>query len=80
MTSPLPQPIAPKTSTQNNEVSIATSISDVNRYFQPLRFRISRQSPPVLNIDVFEGMLVFDKTALRLYTVLDNTLRYVQFT
>lgn len=80
MTSPSPVSPNVKTSTQNNEVAIATSISDVNRFFQPLRFKMSRQSPPVLNIDVTEGTLVFDKTTLRLYTVLDQTLRFVQFT
>lgn len=80
MTSPVPKPIAPKTSTQNNEVSIATSISDVNRFFQPKRFKVSRNSPPVLNKDVFEAELVWDRTLLRLYTVSNQTLRYVQFT
>ena len=79
MTSPVPQPIAMKSSTQNNEVSIATSISDVNRFFQPRIFRTSRNSPPDI-VDVDERTLVFDITALRLYTKISGTLRYVQFT
>jgi len=80
MTSPTPQPVAPKSSTQNNEVAIATSISDVNRFFQPKIFKISRNSPPLLNVDVTEGTLVLDRTAGRLYTVLNGVLKYVAFT
>lgn len=80
MSSPKPQPANIKTANQNNEVAIATSISDVNRFFQPRKIRISRNSPPLLNVDIFEAELIFDKTALRLYTVLDQTLRYVQLT
>lgn len=80
MSSPVPKPIAPKTSTQNNEVAIATSIDDVNRYFQPKIVKVSRNSPPVLNKDVTEGTLVWDRTANRLYTVSNGALRYVAFT
>lgn len=80
MTSPVPKPIAPRTSTQNNEVSIATSFDDVNRFFQPKIFTVSRQSPPVLNVDVTEGTFVIDRTALRVYTVINNTLRYWSLT
>jgi hypothetical protein len=80
MSSPVPQPIAPKTSSQTNEVSIATSISDVNRFFQPKIMKVSKQSPPVLNVDVTEGTLVWDRTASRLYTVSNGVLKYVAFT
>lgn len=73
-----PQPVAPKTSTQNNEVAIATSISDVNRYFQPLIFKRSRNSPP-LTTDVNEGTLVFDIQTGRLWTKINNVLKSVQF-
>lgn len=75
-----PKPIAPKSSSQNNEVAIATSISDLNRYFQPKILKISKQSPPVLNVDVHEGELIFDRTLNRLYTVSNGALKYVAFT
>jgi hypothetical protein len=41
--------------------------------------RPSLSSPPVAR-DVQEFTFVFDKTLLRLYTKIDGTLRYVQFT
>lgn len=77
-----PNPVAPniKTSTQNNEVAIATSFSDVNRYFQPKILKISKQSPPVLNVDVTEGTLILDRTAGRIYTVVNGVLKYVALT
>lgn len=79
-TKAVPSPIAPKTSSQTNEVSIATSLSDVNRFFQPRRFKVSRNSPPVLNKDVFEAELVWDRTLSRIYTVSNGVLKYVAFT
>jgi hypothetical protein len=79
MAEPVPQPIAPKTSTQNNEVAIATSFSDVQRFFQPLTVKVSKNSPPTAN-DTKEMQWTFDKTALRLYIQVDGVSRYVQFT
>lgn len=75
---PAPQPIALKTSTQNNEVAIATSISDVNRFFQPLIFKTSRNSPP-LSTDVTERTLVFDIQTNKLWTCINGKLLSVQF-
>lgn len=79
MSLPNPQPIATKTSTQDNEVSIATSISDVNRFFQPRKFRVSKHSPPN-TVDVNEMEFVVDKTALRVYTKVNGSLRYWSLT
>jgi hypothetical protein len=76
----VPQPIAPKSSTFTDSVATATSFSDLQRFFQPLIMKISKNSPPVLNKDVFEGQIILDKTALRIYTVVDNTLRYWSLT
>jgi hypothetical protein len=76
----LPQPTTNKSGTFQNEGNTFTSMSDLFRFFAPKKMRFSKNSPPVLNKDVTEGEFVFDKTALRLYTVADNTLRYVQFT
>lgn len=75
---PTPQPVAPKSSTQNNEVAIATSISDVNRYFQPLIFKTSRNSPP-LTTDVNERTLVFDAVTNKLWTKINGNLLSIQF-
>ena len=80
MSSPLPQPIAPKSSTYPDDPSLATSFSDLQRYFQPQILRISKNSPPVLDLDITEGQLLLDKTALRIYTVVNHTLRYWSLT
>lgn len=79
MTSPIPVSPNIKTSNQSNEVAIATSISDVNRFFQPLTIKVSKNSPPTAN-DLKEMQWTFDKTALRLYIQVNGTARYVQFT
>lgn len=72
-----PIPISGSFQQESNTFS---SVNDLFRFFQPLTMKMSNNSPPVLNLDVTEGQWVFDKTALRLYTVINNTLRYVQFT
>ena len=80
MTSPVPKPIAPKSSTFTDQVATATSFSDLQRFFQPAILRVSRQSPPVLGVDITEGQLLWDRTASRLYTVSNGALKYVAFT
>jgi hypothetical protein len=80
VSSPIPKPIAPKSSTFTDGVATANSFADLQRFFQPAILRISKHSPPVLNVDVSEGQLLLDKTALRIYTVVDNTLRYWSLT
>ncbi len=76
----LPKPIAPKSSTFPDDPSLATSFSDLQRFYQPLTLKISKNSPPVLNKDVREGQLILDKTTLRIYTVVNQTLRYWSLT
>ena len=80
MSSPIPAPIAPKSSTFTDGVATATSFSDLQRFFQPISLKISKNSPPVLDKDIKEGQLILDKTALRIYTVVDHTLRYWSLT
>jgi len=80
LTNPAPQPIAPKSSTFTDQVATATSFSDLQRYFQPIILRISLHSPPILNKDITEGQLLLDRTALRIYTVVNGALRYWSLT
>ena len=80
MTAALPQPIGPKSGDFTREANTFSSINDLFRFFQTKRIKISKNSPPVLNKDITEGELVWDRTALRLYTVSDGALRYVAFT
>lgn len=80
MTSPLPQPAAPKSSTYPDDPSIATSFSDLQRFYQPLSIKVSNNSPPILNKDIKEGQIILDKTTLRIYIVVDKTLRYWSLT
>lgn len=80
MTSVLPQPAVPKSGSYEQEPNTFSSIGDLFRFFQPRRMKISKNSPPVLNVDVSEGEVVYDRSLNRLYTVANNTLRYVAFT
>lgn len=80
MTSPTPRNPGGRSGGYANEVATFTDINSIFRFFQPRRMKISKNSPPVLNKDVYEGEIIFDKTLKRLYTVADQTLRYVQFT
>jgi len=76
----LPQPVIPRSGNYDQEANTFSAFGDAFRFFQTRRFKISKNSPPVLNKDVSEGEFVLDKTALRIYTVMDNTLRYIQWT
>lgn len=80
MTSPVPQPSIPKSGGFQREANIFSSFNDLFRFFQPRKMKVSKNSPPVLNVDVTEAEFVWDRTLNRLYTVSNNTLRYVQFT
>lgn len=80
MTSPVPVNPNVKAATFQQEPNSFSSFNDLYQFFQPRRLKISKQSPPVLNVDVTEGELIWDRTANRLYTVSNNVLRYVAFT
>jgi hypothetical protein len=80
VTEAVPSPIAPKSSTFTDGVATATSFSDLQRFFQPITLRVSKHSPPVLNKDITEGQLLIDRTAGRLYTVINGVLKYLQWT
>ena len=80
MVSPVPRNPGGKAGGYANEVATFTDINSLFRFFQPRRMKISKVSPPVLNKDIFEAEIIYDKTLNRLYTVIDQTLRYVQFT
>lgn len=78
MTLPIPRPPAPKTSSQSNETAIATSFSDLQRYFAPLILKVSKNTPP-LTIDVKELQFTFDKTTRKLWLKSDGVMYSVQF-
>ena len=79
-TSISPQPVVPKAGGYQQEPNTFAVVNDAYRYLQSGRLRMSKNSPPVLNKDVTEGQIIYDKTLNRLYLVADGTLRYVQFT
>jgi len=79
MSSVLPQPTVQKPGGYQSESNIFNSINDLFRYFQPKRVKTSLSSPPLAK-DVGECELVIDKTALRLYTKIDGSLRYWSLT
>lgn len=59
-----------------------SSFGDLNivlRNFATKKIRASLSSPPLLK-DIGELEYVIDKTLLRIYFRIDNTLRYVQLT
>lgn len=79
-TSAVPQPSVPKPGNYDSERASFDSINDLFRFFQPKIMKVSKNSPPVLNVDVKEGEHVWDRTLFREYTVSDGVLRYVQYT
>lgn len=80
MTSPIPVNPNVKSANYSQEPNTFSSINDLYQFFQPQRLRVSKNSPPLLNVDITEGQLLLDKTALRIYTVVNNTLRYWSLT
>lgn len=79
MTSPIPQPSVDKSGGFLRESNTFSSFGDLFRFFQPRKMKISKNSPPVLNVDVSEAEWVWDRTLSRLYTVSNQVLKYVQF-
>jgi hypothetical protein len=79
MVSPNPKQPVLKAALYSDEPSSFTDLQILFKQFMPKKMRPTRTSPPIAN-DTGELELYFDKTALRLYTKVDGTLRYVQFT
>jgi hypothetical protein len=75
----LPQPTVSKSGGFQTESGIFTNFNDLYRFFQPKRIKTSLSSPPLAK-DVGECELVLDKTALRIYTKVDGSLRYWSLT
>lgn len=80
MTSPIPVNPGNKSTGYTREPNSFSSFGDLYQFYQPKHLKVSRVSPPVVNKDVTEGELILDKTLLRIYTVVDGTLRYFQLT
>lgn len=76
-----PNPISPygKSGNYIDEVSTSGDINALLRFFASKKLRNSLSSPPLLK-DVPEGEMILDKTALRIYVTVDNTLRYFELT
>lgn len=80
MVSPKPAPANPRSGGYFSEVGTFTDMSSLFRFFQPRIMKVSKNSPPVLNVDVREGERCWDRTLNREYTVSNGVLRFVQFT
>lgn len=79
MSSPIPAPLAPKSSTFTDQVATATNFADLQRALANLQIRVSKNSPPNSN-DLHEMQFIFDKTTLKLWIQVNGVGRYVQFT
>lgn len=79
MSSAVPKSPHLKAGTYDAEPSTFGDINSLLRFFATKKLRASLSSPPLAQ-QVGELEFVFDKTALRLYTKIDGTLRYVVFT
>jgi hypothetical protein len=79
VSSPVPAPVAPKSSTFTDQVATANSFADLQRALTNLQIRVSKNSPPGPN-DLQEMQLIFDKTTLRLWIQSDGVGHFVQFT
>lgn len=74
-------PVQPslKSGLYDDEVSSFTDLNALLRNFATRKMRASLTTPPLLK-DIGELEWVLDKTLLRVYFKVDNTLRYVQLT
>lgn len=72
------QPVL-KSALYTDEPSSFTDLNILFKQFMPKKMRPTRSTPPIAN-DIGELELYFDKTALRLYTKVNGSLRYVVFT
>jgi hypothetical protein len=72
-----PTPIIPtlKEGKYSQEQSISGDLNMFFRNFQGKKLKVSRNSPPLAK-EIEELELIIDKTALRIYTKVNNTLRY----
>lgn len=73
-----PKPFTLRAGAYSEEPATFADLTEMAKYMVQTHIRPSRTSPPIAN-DVGELTFVFDKSALRLYTKIDGTLRYVQF-
>lgn len=80
MVSPVPKNPSGKSGGYASEVATFTDMNALFQFFQPRRLRVSKNSPPVLNVDVRESEIIWDRTLNRLYTVSNGVLKYVAFT
>jgi hypothetical protein len=78
MSSAVPKPPILR-SGQYDEPATFGDIQALHKFMVENHVRPSLSSPP-LAYQLGELTFVFDKTLLRLYTKIDGTLRYVQFT
>jgi hypothetical protein len=79
MSSPVPQQPYGKAGNYASEVSVQTDINAMLRFFATKALRAALSSPPLAK-DVEELTFVFDRATLKLWTKVNGTLRYVQFT
>lgn len=78
MSSPLPKQAFTRAG-KYDEIGTFLDINNLLRFFATKSLRPSLSSPPLAK-DVGELEFIFDKTTLKLWTKVDGTLRYVQFT
>lgn len=79
MSSAIPKSPYLKSATYDKEPDNFGDFGNLARFFATKKLRASLTSPPETR-SVGELELVYDKTAQRLYTKIDGTLRYVAFT
>jgi len=75
MSDPIPVQPFGKSAGYGNEIAVQTDINSLLRFFATKAMRASLTSPPLAK-DVGELEVVVDKSALRIYTKIDGTLRY----
>ena len=75
-----PKPIQPhlKAGTYDQEANTFGDVNNLLRFFATKALRASLSSPPLAH-DVEELTFVYDKTANRLYTKVNGSLKYIAF-
>jgi hypothetical protein len=79
MVSPDPRQPVLKSALYTDEPSSFTDLNILFKQFMPKKMRPTRTSPPIAG-DIGELELYLDKTALRIYTKVNGSLRYLSLT
>jgi hypothetical protein len=80
MITPVPVPPTPVAGGYQKENTTFTDLTGAYRSMNVPNVRISKNSPPLVGVDVQEGQLIIDRTTNKLHVVVNGVLKGVSLT